>query len=1033
MRLHHLSLRAFGPFAEPVDIDFDALSAAGLFLVHGPTGAGKTSLLDAVCFALYAAVPGARPAGRALRSDHAGADDIPSVTLEFTAAGRRFRVTRSPEFVRPKKRGIGDARTPAKVLLHELVGGSWVASSSRNDEAGAVIRDVLGMGLEQFSKVVLLPQGDFAAFLRSTPEGRRALLEKLFDISAFTGVEEWLVAARRARGAKLEERRAVLAVDLARLADVVARMPGQALTDRPGGGEEPPAGPADWASAPLEELPALLGAVSAALSAHAGGTLAEYDAATARASAADEASIRAVAMAELQRRGATAAAALADLERLREVYAADRRRLDAAERAAACAGDLRALQRAGEALRSAGADSQVAAAAVLGLGLPDLSTVEARRRVESMTVHDIPLNQARRLLQEQARVGARAARADDQAQLLSGSLAEVAAELDRATAESRTVAARSAETEARAAGVEPATARMAALEALLALRRDLDASQDAALRAAEQVATARTLEQDTRELLLDRRQARLDGMAGELAERLRSGQPCVVCGSREHPAPAVGSQVVRAEDVEAAEEEWSARRAELSELEQQWHRHTQHARTRRADLDGEQRDAAALAAALAAARADVAFLAAAAAEHAGLAAAAAAAGARVAALTERRTELREQQADVAARVEELGRTRTAIEDEILAILAAHGKSCPCARAPGTGEPAGADGVDLQAVWEAHQAASSACSAQLLALSRLAEAQARHAEVAAETLATLARHGFDCPADAEAARLDEADLGAVRRQLKAADDRRASADATLSDPQIRAARQLPVPDLAAIAAAAEDARAEQLRAREQQALAERADREFQHLHAQLLDHVAALGPATADFELLDRLADTVSGLGSDNALRMRLSSFVLAARLEKVADLANERLTVMGDGRYRLQHSDELAGRGQRSGLGLHVMDLWTGQTRDTATLSGGESFMASLALALALADAVREEAGGFDLQTLFVDEGFGTLDEESLEQVMSVLDDLRDGGRAVGVVSHVSDLRSRIPCQVRVTKRPDGSAVEVVGAGAPAA
>ena len=150
--------------------------------------------------------------------------------------------------------------------------------------------------------------------------------------------------------------------------------------------------------------------------------------------------------------------------------------------------------------------------------------------------------------------------------------------------------------------------------------------------------------------------------------------------------------------------------------------------------------------------------------------------------------------------------------------------------------------------------------------------------------------------------------------------------------------------------------------------------------------------------------------------MRLSAFVLAARLEKVAALANERLVTMGEGRYQLRHTDDLAARGARSGLGLEVLDLWTGQARDTSSLSGGESFMASLALALGLADAVREESGGFDLQTLFVDEGFGTLDDESLEQVMTVLDGLREGGRAVGVVSHVAELRTRIPSQVVVTQ-----------------
>ncbi len=174
-----------------------------------------------------------------------------------------------------------------------------------------------------------------------------------------------------------------------------------------------------------------------------------------------------------------------------------------------------------------------------------------------------------------------------------------------------------------------------------------------------------------------------------------------------------------------------------------------------------------------------------------------------------------------------------------------------------------------------------------------------------------------------------------------------------------------------------------------------------------------------------LADTMSGIGPDNALRMRLTAYVLASRLEKVATLANERLAVMGGGRYVLEHSDERAARGARSGLGLRVLDQWTGRARETATLSGGESFMASLALALGLADAVREEAGGFDLGTLFIDEGFGSLDDDSLEQVLTVLDGLREGGRAVGVVSHVADLRARITHQAVVHKGAAGSTVEV--------
>ena len=157
--------------------------------------------------------------------------------------------------------------------------------------------------------------------------------------------------------------------------------------------------------------------------------------------------------------------------------------------------------------------------------------------------------------------------------------------------------------------------------------------------------------------------------------------------------------------------------------------------------------------------------------------------------------------------------------------------------------------------------------------------------------------------------------------------------------------------------------------------------------------------------------------------MPLSTFVLAARLEEVAAAASARLVRMSGGRFALHHTDAGRDRRSRAGLGLVVEDAWTGRVRDTATLSGGETFMAALALALGLADVVTAEAGGRTLDALFVDEGFGSLDADALDDVMTVLDELRTGGRLVGVVSHVPELRQRIPTQVRVVKGARGSAL----------
>jgi exonuclease SbcC len=174
-----------------------------------------------------------------------------------------------------------------------------------------------------------------------------------------------------------------------------------------------------------------------------------------------------------------------------------------------------------------------------------------------------------------------------------------------------------------------------------------------------------------------------------------------------------------------------------------------------------------------------------------------------------------------------------------------------------------------------------------------------------------------------------------------------------------------------------------------------------------------------------MARLVRGMGTDNQLQMRLSAYVLATRLDQVVEAANERLGHMRDQRYLLQRTGRATRKGSQAGLGLEVVDQWTGDVRDPATLSGGETFVVSLALALGLADVVTHEAGGTEIETLFVDEGFGTLDADTLDDVMDRLDELRAGGRAVGVVSHVSELRNRIPTQLHVDKTRTGSTVAV--------
>ncbi len=186
-------------------------------------------------------------------------------------------------------------------------------------------------------------------------------------------------------------------------------------------------------------------------------------------------------------------------------------------------------------------------------------------------------------------------------------------------------------------------------------------------------------------------------------------------------------------------------------------------------------------------------------------------------------------------------------------------------------------------------------------------------------------------------------------------------------------------------------------------------------------MAAWAPVRDEHAVVAGLAALVEGKSADNQLRMRLSAYVLSERLRQVVATANERLGDMTDERYTLVQADEKGAGEQRGGLSLRMRDEWTATERDPATLSGGETFLVSLALALGLADTVSNEAGGTQLDTLFIDEGFGTLDATTLDGVMDTLDSLRDGGRVVGLVSHVAELRNRVTAQLEVRKGRRGS------------
>ena len=326
--------------------------------------------------------------------------------------------------------------------------------------------------------------------------------------------------------------------------------------------------------------------------------------------------------------------------------------------------------------------------------------------------------------------------------------------------------------------------------------------------------------------------------------------------------------------------------------------------------------------------------------------------------------------------------------------------------------------DLDAALAREHAAADALTAAADAADAADRARTdagRGADLAAKAVTEA---GFADLDDARHARREDDWRAAADRDIRAHEASAKAVTELLADPELAVPLDPPA-DTGAATAAADAAREHLDDALAAHDRAQHRAEQLAELAPRLTERLGQLKPLAARADEARALADLVAGQGA-NTLRMTLSAFVLAARLEEVAAAASDRLLAMTSGRYSLIHTDARRGAG-RSGLGLLARDAWTGVDRDTSTLSGGETFLASLALALGLADVVSAEAGGTRIEALFVDEGFGSLDEETLDEVMTVLDGLREGGRMVGIVSHVAELKQRIPAQIRVHKGRSGS------------
>jgi exonuclease SbcC len=994
MRLHELSIAAFGPFVDTVHVDFDELAAGGVFLLTGDTGAGKTSVLDAVCFALYGEVPGDRHGARHLRSDQADAQAEPRVILLLSIGERTFRFTRSPSWDRPKRRGPGTTRVQAHVVVEEQRSSEWATLTNRLDEAGQLVTALLGMTCTQFTQVAMLPQGRFQAFLRASSAERHAVLQRLFRTRRFEEVERWLAERRITL-----KRRSQTCHD--RTAGVVNRIQEAAGVGVP---ERWDLHDLDPVVADGSLLPWARGLTEIAVTATA-SLASDLTAASHELELDTLALERGKEVAEARSRGERAQRSLDELAGTAHVEAALVASLESHRRAASVLPTALRVENAAE----TAAESETATLVQLDLVAPLLGLAPSEVRPASLAQAAARAGEARAVAEswlprevelhdERARCRSLSA----QLSLVQSQISTDEEERSRLAAvrerglpllsETRTLAGRA---DAERVAVKAAESGLEAARHAVVLAAQLG---EAHFRLQEATEYAQNL----RERYLDLRERRISGMAAELAVGLAAGCTCPVCGSAEHPSPAIASGRVSRADEDAARQQH-----ETADFERQA---VQESAT---GLQAQLEVALSRSDRLGVTEWQQAYDAAALAHEQSLDA-----GRRLPTLEAEVMATEKRVSDLAANLASARatlETRTqqhADSESRCANLAAELRELLVAH-PGAGSVAALVDLHGQKVRVLEEARD------VLTRHERAVHELHAATAGAEAAAAAA--GFGSLADTLGAVLPGGEAAARSSVLETRRATRAATTAVLEETAVAEALAEPSPDVAALTTAVRESG--KVRDRTHSAHQQAAARvtRLEALCREVEKEVASWKPVRDEHALTAGMASLVEGRSADNQLKMRLSAYVLSERLRQVVAAANERLGDMTDQRYALEQADEKGAGEQRGGLSLRVCDEWSGKHRDPATLSGGETFLVSLALALGLADTVTHEAGGTQLDTLFIDEGFGALDATTLDGVMDTLDSLRDGGRVVGLVSHVAELRNRVPSQLEVRKARRGS------------
>ena len=1085
MILHNLEFEAFMAYPKRQEINFDTLNNAGVFLLNGPTGAGKTTILDAICYALYGETSSDRESAKLHSTYAVHSGTKPRVLLDVTLHGKRLRIDRTPAYNKPITRGArkGQMREEsAKATLAELAPGAdpadekaWTPISSSVAEVNRTIAERTHLTKEQFLKVVLLPQGQFAQFLKSKPKERKELLKKMFPVEhyeqLFAALTEEAKTAQQEVAQDENTQRGYL--ERAR-AEMLAL---QALLDAVDTDAEDPAEAETPENFTTENVTAENVTAETLDAWIAGGVERARKTSTREKQEqqrlTDEADQNTRLLAEraqlqadwreyeqlcerrtrlteradehkAQREELAQARAAAPLHAQYAQVHAESQALAAREQEhSACAS---ALEENGRALLAALRNEDISPEVTFPeettfAAFPGLEPSEQETQLEALldTLRALQKKDAQ-LTDEEAVVAALLKQANaleqDKARA-EKTLSDLTAAAEQLAEE---LAGYSTADEERTLAAHLVTEAQQKHDAAQQMQQKRDAASAAVAEAEKQNKRTATAEQKAQEKWQASAQQalaateefknlqvlRLAQASSLLARELKDGEPCAVCGSVEHPAPAQiaeGEQLVERADLDAAKEreDKAHKQARTHEL----------AKDRATKAHQEASEA------LAAVRTQYETL--------------AAQGEcdveqTAAQLQQAQTRLTQAQSRVTARdgvqakaervrVEQQKAQEALRTIEGAAVEAQTRHRDAAARCEATAAdlaPARAAVGFAQRVEsvEGYRAAHQRLARAVLLLG---QARERHALAAAQAQRLLGESSFESAELVQTAVRTPERVDALEQAVAAYELEHARLLEGFGREAIVA--------VAARVAAGEQApddlqgvreRVEQLRAAAHRLTLREGEREslLRSLQALRGEYAAFRAKTAQRYDRAQMLANLAAAARGDTLggyeHQVDLVSYVLGAEFERILHSASLHLDRMSDGRYGMVFSDHRA-KGSRSGggLNLEITDTWTGEPREASSLSGGESFLASLSLALGLAEVVQANNGGIELDTLFIDEGFGTLDAETLDMVMGTIESLRDSGRTIGLISHVEEMKNRIPAQIVVEKGQNGSSVRV--------